>query len=134
MPCSEASCETDFSSLRISSTIRAFSSSVNFLLMVVMQLTYSFFSVLFLCSIIDLGTDYEIVFSKILKLKAFDEIIVSLKNVSLEIADRILNRERPKTWIEQIIEFVNLNYKNTDISLKTLSVHFNMTAPYLGQL
>lgn len=78
---------------------------------------------------------YEGLFCDLLKQKTIDGILTSMKHISLEISDNIsLQKARPKTLIEQIIEYINTDYHRYDLSLKILSAQFNITTPYLGQL
>lgn len=78
---------------------------------------------------------YEEIFSDLLKQKMPEDLVASAKNVALELADTIRqNRENPQSLIDQIIEYVNNNYFDQDLSLKTLSNRFDFAAGYLGQL
>jgi two-component system response regulator YesN len=78
---------------------------------------------------------YEEIFSGLLKQKLPEALIASAKNVALELAVAIRkNKEIPRSLIDQIIEYVNNNYFDQDLSLKTLSSRFNFAAGYLGQL
>ena len=51
-------------------------------------------------------------------------------NLTMQVID---NKKRPETFIEQVLNYINENYTE-DISLKTLSYKFNISAAYLGQL
>lgn len=62
-----------------------------------------------------------------------DGLTSAMKRAAVEISEAV-RRERMKTPIDSIIDYIQKNYNRHDISLKTLSGQFSITTPYLGQM
>jgi ABC-type sugar transport system substrate-binding protein/AraC-like DNA-binding protein len=78
--------------------------------------------------------DYETIFKKLFNQQTMKKTLLWLKIVSFSIIAGIKkSRSKPPTLIEQIVEYVNINYQEP-ISLKTISYTFNNSAAYLGRL
>ena len=78
--------------------------------------------------------DYETIFKKLFNQKTTEGTLQWLKDVSLRIIEEMKDKTgKPKTLIQQIVEFVDTNYMNP-ISLKVISGKFNISAAYIGRL
>ncbi len=78
--------------------------------------------------------DYETIFKKLFQQQTTERSLYWLKDVSLKIIYGIKEtREKPVTLIQQIVNYVNTEYK-TPLSIKVISYSFNISAAYLGKL
>ncbi len=78
--------------------------------------------------------DYETIFKKLFNQRTMEGTLQWLKEVSLNIIAEIKgNMGKPRTLIQQIVEFVDRNYIQP-MSLKVISNKFNISAAYLGKL
>ena len=77
---------------------------------------------------------YESLFKKLFQQKTIEKTLDWLKSVAFEIILRLSeNKNRPRTLIQQVVEFVDLNYMNP-LSLKVLGYQFDVSPAYLGKL
>lgn len=77
---------------------------------------------------------YESLFKKLFQYKTIEKTLNWLKNVSLDIIDRLKEKNsKPKTLIQQIVDYVDASYM-TPISLKVLGYQFDLSPAYLGRL
>ena len=78
--------------------------------------------------------DYETIFKKLFNQQTTERSLYWLKDVSLKIIYSIEEtRQKPVTLIQQIVDYVNSEYKNP-LSIKVISYSFNISAAYLGKL
>ena len=78
--------------------------------------------------------DYETIFKKLFNQPTTERSLYWLKDVALKIIYSIEEtRQKPVTLIQQIVDYVNTEYKNP-LSIKTISYSFNISAAYLGKL
>ena len=77
---------------------------------------------------------YDSLFKNLVRQRSFEATVNWLRTISLDICSSITEKRAvPKSMGRLIADYVEENY-STPMSLKTLSVHFNLSAPYLGQL
>lgn len=77
---------------------------------------------------------YEDLFKNLIRQKTAEAAIQWLRSISIKLCLNISDkRSTPKSVGKLIVEYVNSNF-TIPMSLKTLSVQFNLSAAYLGQL
>jgi len=78
--------------------------------------------------------NYETVFKKLFHQKSTERSFLWLKELALKIVYHLeLKRRKPVTLIQQIVNYVDEEYRNP-ISIKVISYSFNISAAYLGRL
>lgn len=78
--------------------------------------------------------DYETIFKKLFNQQSMERSLYWLKDISLKIIYSIEeSRQKPVTLIQQIVDYVNSEYKKP-LSIKIISYSFNISAAYLGKL
>ncbi len=77
---------------------------------------------------------YESLFKQLFQYKTIEKTLDWLKSTALEIINLLsIDRARPRTLIQQIVEYVDNNYQNP-LSLKVLGYQFDLSPAYLGKL
>ena len=77
---------------------------------------------------------YESLFKKLFQYKTIEKTLDWLESVAFEIVLRLAEkRVKPRTLIQQIVEYVDDNYR-TPISLKVLGYRFDLSPAYLGRM
>ena len=77
---------------------------------------------------------YEDLFKNLVRQRTSEGAIEWLRSISIKLCLNISEkRSTPKSVGKLIVDYVNSNF-TTPMSLKTLSVQFNLSAAYLGQL
>ncbi|GEM_PF-1146804 len=78
--------------------------------------------------------DYETIFKKLFNQRTMELTLSWMKDVALKVIFNIGEiRDKPLTLIQQIVDYVNIEYK-TPLSIKIISYSFNISAAYLGKL
>jgi len=76
---------------------------------------------------------YESIFKKLFQYKTIEKTLDWLKSVAVEIVFMLSEKSRPKTLIQQVIDFVDSSY-TSPLSLKVLAYQFDVSPAYLGKL
>ncbi len=78
--------------------------------------------------------DYESIYKKLFNQQSTERTLYWLKDISLKIIYNIEEtRKKPVTLIEQIVDYVNKEFRKP-LSIKVISYTFNISAAYLGKL
>ncbi|MBI9107882.1 MAG: substrate-binding domain-containing protein [Spirochaetales bacterium] len=76
---------------------------------------------------------YESIFKKLFQYKTIEKTLDWLKSVAVEIVFLLSEMNRPKSLIQQVVDFVDSNY-SSPLSLKVLAYQFDVSPAYLGKL
>lgn len=81
----------------------------------------------------ELFVNYENMYKRVFSQKTIGAAIQWMINLSLSIIDKLSQKLKQKTVVQEVLDYVNRNYCSP-ISLKTLSEEFAINAIYLGQV